>query len=355
MTRRRKLTLATSALLIALLAAHGALAALGATITPTKSTIWNANQVVPFKWRDGSVPPSWLRPAIESGVADSAASRQSKAALFERRDSATSWIGYMQDVCTETAIACAWRNPPDSFTVRFRPHGHVFDWGTLRWCQFYDSPPDGCIDAEMVTLHELGHVQGLNHVDLADLDHYLDSIMHPVSRSKPKTGWNAHAFGRCDWGALQTLYRPLDATTKISTCLSLATTTTLSASHTTVAYKAGVTFTAGLSIAADVAYKRLRSWPLSDRTIELQRRAPGTTSWTTVATMPAGTSDGTYSLVVYPTATYDWRARFATPAGEGVHGSSSSAVRVTVGSCTSGCPQGVPDPATSSSDEGGGL
>lgn len=352
MTRPRWLTLAATALLIALLTAH---AALGATITPTKSTIWNANQFVPFKWKDGSVPPAWLRPAIQSGAADSGASRGSKAALFERGDSASSWIGYMQDVCTETAIACAWRNPPDSFTVRFRPQGHVFDWGTLRWCQYYDKPPNGCIDAEMVTLHELGHVQGLNHVDINDLDHFLDSVMHPVSRTKPNTGWNAHAFGRCDVGALQTLYRPLDSTTPISTCLALATTTSLVASSSTIAYKAAVNFTASLSIAADAPYKRLRSWPLSGRTVELQRRTPGTTSWTTVATMPAGTSDGSYRLTVYPTATYDWRARFAAPSGEGVQGSSSAVVRVTVGDCTSGCPQAAPDSGTSVSDEGGGL
>lgn len=345
----RKAPHGLSILLISLLCVQATLAA---SITPTKSTIWNANQLVPYRWKEGSVPPAWLRPAIEAAVSDSADSRHSKAALFERRDTAASWIGYTQDVCTDTAIGCATRNPPDSFTVRIRPHGHVFDWGTLRWCQFYDKPPDGCIDAEMVTLHELGHIQGLNHVDLADLDHYLDSIMHPTSRGKPKTGWNAHAFGRCDWGALQTLYRPLDSTTPISTCMSLATTTTLSASSTTVAYKAGVTFTANLTIAADVTYKRLRSWPLSNRTVDLQRRAPGTATWSTVATIPASATDGMYKLVVYPTATYDWRARFARPSDEGVLGSVSAVVRVTVGSCTSGCPQSEP---VIESSEGGGL
>lgn len=350
MTRRARTGL--SILLISLV---GGQVTLGASITPTKSTLWNANQVVPFMWKEGSLPPAWLRPAIESGVAGATATSGSKAAVFERRDSAVSWIGYTQDVCTESAIACAWRNPPDSFSVRFRPHGHVFDWGTLRWCQFYDSPPNGCIDAEMVTLHELGHVQGLNHIaDPADLDHYTDSVMHPVSRTKPNTGWNADAFGRCDVGALQTLYRPHEPTTPVSTCLSLGTASTLAASSTSVAYKAGVTLTATLAVAADVSYKRLRGWALSGRTVTLQRRAPGTTSWATVATMPASTADGSYRLVVYPTATYDWRALFSTPTAEGLTGSATTAVRITVGACTSGCPQSVPlDGSTST--EGGGL
>jgi len=353
MIHRRAAGVALSVLLTSL---HCGQVTLAATITPTKSTLWNSNQVVTFKWKDGSVPPAWLRPAIESAVAGSTATRGSRAAMFERRDSAPSWIGYTQDVCTETAIGCAWRNPPDSFTVRIRPQGHVFDWGTLRWCQFYETAPNGCIDAEMVTLHELGHVQGLNHVaDPADLDHFTDSIMHPVSRTKPNTGWNAHAFGRCDVGALQTLYRPLETATPISTCLDLATSTSLRASSTTIAYKAGVTLTADVAIASDVAYKRLRGWGLSGRTVSLQRRAPGTTSWTTVAPMPAGSVDGSYSVVIYPTATYDWRAVFSAAGAEGLTGSASAVVRVTVGACTSGCPQSVPAGSSTTGLEGGGL
>ncbi|MDP8903868.1 MAG: M10 family metallopeptidase domain-containing protein [Chloroflexota bacterium] len=351
MTRTRRPYLLSSGLLISLLAAQ---ATIGSSITPTKSTIWNENQLVPYRWKEGSVPPAWIRPAIEGAVADSAGSRGSKAAVFERRDSATSWIGYTHDVCTAKAIGCATRNPPTSFTVRLRPHGHVFDWGTLRWCQFYESPPKGCFDAEMVTLHELGHVQGLNHVDDV-LDSYLDSIMHATSRAKAKTGWNAHAFRRCDVGALQTLYRPLDAATPISTCMTLATTSTLVASSTSVAYKAEVTFTATLAIAADVVYKRLRGFPLSARTLILQRRAPGTTTWSTYSTLPATATDGTYKLVVYPTATYEWRALFARPASEGLLGSRSGVVTVTVAACTTACPMTAEDDGPALSTDGGGL
>ena len=30
----------------------------------------------------------------------------------------------------------------------FREQGHEFDWGSLKWCQTYDDPPNGCFDAE---------------------------------------------------------------------------------------------------------------------------------------------------------------------------------------------------------------
>ena len=39
----------------------------------------------------------------------------------------------------------------------------LLDWGTLKWCQAYASPPNGCYDAETIALDEFGHVEGLNH------------------------------------------------------------------------------------------------------------------------------------------------------------------------------------------------
>ena len=44
-----------------------------------------------------------------------------------------------------------------------REQGHVFDWGTLRWCQAYTTPPNGCYDVETIALDEFGHVEILNH------------------------------------------------------------------------------------------------------------------------------------------------------------------------------------------------
>ena len=88
-----------------------------------------------------------------------------------------------------------------------REQGHVFDWGTLKWCQAYASPPNGCYDAETIALDEFGHVEGLDHhVNYADDSDYVDAVVQTYSRTKPSTGWNMHAFGRCDVATLQLQY-----------------------------------------------------------------------------------------------------------------------------------------------------
>ena len=335
---RRALIGVQSFLLIALL---GAQVTLATSVTPVKYGKWRQDQAVPFMWKADARPPAWMRPAVVEATDDSNTSRGSRAGIFNYADSATSWIGYTDNVCTDTAIGCAWNNAPTSFTLRLRPQGWAFDWGVLRWCQFYDSFPDGCFDAEMITLHELGHVQSLGHIDdAADPGDWVDSVMHGVSRAKPKNYWNAHRFGRCDVAALQTAYQPLTSATDISTCLSLRTASTLSASAASVAYRGYVKLTANLATADDVTYSKLRGLPLSQRVVVLQRRLPGG-SWYDYAQLSPTSADGQYATTVSITATYDWRATFASPSDEGLVGSNSAAVRVTVGDCTSGCPTSI--------------
>jgi len=73
----------------------------------------------------------------------------------------------------------------------------------------------------------------------------------------------------------------------------------------------------------------------SGRTVTLQRRAPGATTWVTVGTMPAGTTAGTYVLGQRPGADTDYRAVFKTPTDEGINGDTSPTVRVDVNvTCT---------------------
>ena len=336
--KRHLLLAIPSALLIALLTAQTTLAT---SVTPVKYGKWRQDQVVTFMWKSDAVPPAWMRPAIIDAAGDAGTSTRARAAVFGLQTSAASWFGYTTNVCTDSAIGCAWNNAPASFSVRLRPQGWVYDWGTLRWCQFYETWPDGCFDVETITLHELGHVQSLGHIEEApDPGDWLDSIMHQVSRVKPKSGWNAHEFGPCDVAALQTVYQPLTTATPISTCLSLRTTATMSSSATSVPYRGSVKFTATLSTADDVTYTKLRSLPLSSRPLTLERRLPGG-SWYWYAQLPATATDGQYALTVSVTTTYDWRVIFATPSDEGLLGSNSGLVKVSVGDCTSGCPTSI--------------
>jgi hypothetical protein len=210
-----------------------------------------------------------------------------------------------------------------------REHGRVFDWGTLKWCQMYDDPPNGCYDAATIALDEFGHIEVLaHHVNHADDRDYLDAVVQTYSRTKPKDGWNEHVLGRCDVATLQREYDVPSATTKISTCLDLDTVVTLAASTPAAVYGTTVKFTATLKVATVSSYDRLSGNSLSGRSVKLQRRAPGTSTWTTIATMSAGSSAGTYSASTVLTATSEFRSLFSATTTEGLAGDGSPVVTV---------------------------
>jgi len=310
---------------------------------------WAPNQVVGYSWESGSVPPSWMIPAIDAGAGDVAESRHSRAASFVRQAGAPSTIAYGVTPCPSYGIACVDRTGvPTSFAgLWFRPHLWVFDWGTLRWCQAQLAFTDGCYDVENVTLDELGHIEVLgHHVNFDDASDFTDAVVQASARARPRSGWNQHAFGICDVARLQLEYERQTASDLVSSCLSLATAATMTASPTSAYLGTNVAFSATLKITTDVTSNRAMSAdPLSHRTLLLQRRAPGATSWTTVTTMTASAStEGLYNALWSPTATYDWRVLFVTPANEGVVGAASGVIRVTVTGCTgAGCPNhGIP-------------
>jgi hypothetical protein len=127
-----------------------------------------------------------------------------------------------------------------------------------------------------------------------------------------------------------------------STCLDLAVDLAMAASTASIRFGESVTFTATLHVADNPGDGRLTGNPVSRRTVMLQRRAPGGTTWTTVGQMLPLETAGTYALKQSPGSTYDWRAVFPDPV-EGLRGDTTGAVRVAVLSCTRApCPQAVP-------------
>jgi len=306
---------------------------------------WNANQVVPYTWQSGAVPPSWMQPGLDAGAGDVAESRHSRAATFVRQSGAASTVAYGAYMpCPSYAIACADRTGvPTSFAgLWFRVQGWAFDWGTMRWCQAQSTFTDGCYDVENIALDELGHIEILgHHVNYDDGSDFTDAVVQASAHSRPRAGWNQHAFGDCDVARLQLEYERVSPSDLVSTCLSLASVATLTASPTSAYSGTTVAFSATLKITVDATNNRALSGdPLSDRTLLLQRRAVGSTTWTTVTTMtPSASTEGLYNALWSPTATYDWRVLFASPANEGVSGDASGTIRVTVSGCTgSGCP-----------------
>lgn len=325
-------------------AAHGPDPQLG-----TSGRLWAQDQSVPYTWPSGQVPPAWMATSIDAGAADAGASRKARAATFVRASGAASRIAYGgAHPCFSYAIACMDRSGvPTSFAMWFRPHGTVLDWGTLRWCQGLTTIADGCYDAENIALDELGHVEILgHHANYADGSDFLDAVVQASPHTRPKAGWSEHVFGRCDVARLQMEYRLRSPADKLSTCLQLATVLTLSPSSTSISVGGSVRFTARLTIAALSSARNLAGDPLSGRTVTLQRRVVGSTTWGTVTTMAAGTTAGSYAATFAPTATYEWRALFL-PSGDGALSSASPAVRVSVSGCPpSGCPVRIPARAT---------
>jgi hypothetical protein len=306
--------------------------------------LWGQGQLVRYRWRAGQVPPSWMQSAVNAAASDSNRSRSSRAAVFGYDGAGASPIAYGEPTaCGVNGIACFSRaGAPTSFAMWFRRHGHVFDWGPLRWCQYYSTPPDGCFDAENVALDEFGHVEILaHHWNYADNSDYLDAVVQTVSRAKPRAGWNAHQYGRCDRATLQRKYDMLSSSSLYSTCLDLNTTLSLASSSAYVSYGVTVSFTATLRVSSQAEYERLAGNPLSGRPVVLQRRIPGGT-WGTYATMSQGTSAGTYAYSLSLSRTYEWRAVFRTPSNEGLNGDYSPTVTVTVAPCGIKCPSAAP-------------
>jgi hypothetical protein len=324
---------------IAILATASPAAAHGPTPYSTSES-WQQGHRLEYRWRAGEVPPTWMQAAIRAGADDSNDTRASRAAVLAYDPDGLSWVAYDDTIgCGAPAIACTIRYMPDSFRVELRRHGTVYDWGVLRWCQAYDAPPDGCFDAENLALHEFGHVQTLtHHVNHGDASDYRDSVVQEVSRSRPRSGWNDHVFGRCDVASLQRRYDVLTSTTLYSTCRDLDTSLAVSASATYVTYSAGVTFTATLRVATVDGYGRLSGNLVSQRRVVLQRRPLGGSSWTTVGTMTPGSGAGSYTLRLVLTRSAEWRAVFPDPSDEGLTGDSTGALTVRVSTCTGICP-----------------
>lgn len=304
---------------------------------------WAQDQVVSYGWKSGQAPPPWMAAAIDAGAADASGTRAARAATFVRgAGSAASLIAYGEPTgCSTAGIACFDRSAaPSSFRMWFRAHGFTYDWGTLRWCQGLTTIADGCFDAETVALDEFGHVEILaHHANRSDQSDYLDAVVQVTSRARPAAGWNTHAFGRCDTARLQLEYDRPSPAALFSNCLAIATTTSIGASSTSIWSGTSVTFTASLRTTASAANRSLADDPVSGRPVTLQRRTVGTQTWTNMGTMASGSTAGTYVRTLSPTATYEWRAVFTPASGDGAVGSSSAALKVTVGGCSgSGCP-----------------
>ena len=286
--------------------------------------LWEQDQSVPFSWKSGQVPPSWMRPAILNAAEDNNDSRRSHAALFSYKSGASSKVSYAEPSgCGAGGIACMSRTAPTKYTVAFRKHGKVFDWGTLRWCQ--KNSANGCFDVRNIMLDELGHVQILaHHVNYSNNSDYGQAVVQTVSRAKPNAGWDRHSYARCDVATLQKKYDVLSWGAKYSKCLDLETRVEL----TRTVANGQVSFVAKVFVKDKDGYGRLKNNPVALRTVRLEAKSPSASSWSVVGVMEPAPSQTYARTVAVPSNARQFRARFVEPDDEGLRGAVSGALTI---------------------------
>ena len=233
------------------------------------------------------------RPAIKAAAADANATRASKAATF------TYDAGRLQPdrlrvgaTCGVNGLACFTRTRPRPASrcgcaSRVMSSTGARSSGARRT----PSPPNGCYDAETIALDEFGHVEGL------EPPRQLRRRLGLPRRRRPDLLAD-QAVGRLEHAHVRPLRRR-DRSSSSTTCRrgprstrpawTWPPTLTLSASSTAVAHRRHD------DADRDAQGRRLRRRtggsggnPVTGRTVTLQRRAPGATTWATVGTMPAG-------------------------------------------------------------------
>jgi hypothetical protein len=284
------------------------------------------NQLVTYRWSTTGTPPVAAQNAINAAASDTVRSSASRAPLLAYYPTASSAVYYGVSVpCGINGLACMQRNAPYGFGLWFRENGHWYDWGTLRWCELSGSP-DGCFEMENTTINELGHIVDLDHhVNLPDQSDYTDAVVQSGQRTKPRAGWNAHAFGRCDISTLQRLYDVLTPATPYSTCSDIPTALTLAVTSASATAGTAVGFTATLGSRGTGV---LGDNPVASRVVVLQVLSG--TSWLDAVAMSPGTVLGTYVSNLTLWASGNYRAVFRKPANEGLRASTSAPITIMV-------------------------
>ena len=179
--------------------------------------------------------------------------------------------------CGVNGLACFTRDAPNGFTMWLREQGHVFDWGTLKWCQAYTTPAERLLRRRDDRARRVRARRGPRP----------PRATTPTTRttatpsSRPSRGRSrrrlehARRSGAATWRPSSSSTTCTAWTAKYSTCLDLATVLTLAASSTVDRRRRLGDVDRDAQGRLDSVPTASGGNPIGGRTVTLQRRAAG--------------------------------------------------------------------------------
>jgi hypothetical protein len=208
-----------------------------------------------------------------------------------------------------------------------------------------------CFSIQRATAHEGTHLPltRLHNDAGADAETFMQSST-PTPNGSP-ANWNRKTFLPCDAAAAQLEYGLADPSGRYADCFDVAPGDGAKGLNPTMSLATATSFTrcvgqsatanGRLALADVAAYEDMRNTPLVGRTVRIDRRPVGSSTWTNgIATATAtGAAGSNWSRAITSSTggSFQYRASFSTTAAETAV-NSSGAVTWTIQWATVGCP-----------------
>ena len=211
-----------------------------------------------FRWRSGSEPAAAIKTAIKAAAADANEHHgPRRRPTFAYDASGANPIGYGAGAtCGVNGIACFTRDAPTGFTMWLREQGHVFDWGTLKWCQTYRPRRTAATTPRRSRSTNSATSTGSATTKLRRRIGLSRRRRPDLLADEAEPGWNMHAFGRCDVGDAPAAVRHGDPELQVLDLPGPRHGPALAASPTPDRVGGSTTLTATLKVVDDEDYRR---------------------------------------------------------------------------------------------------
>lgn len=166
---------------------------------------YTGSQTLRRVWNADPSPPSWVKTGVDLAI-DHAPSSVAGIPTFSTSSGISGPVYYRtraDSPCTGASWACADNNigEGNNWRMTFLRQGQAARSGSVDWCEYHS--PDatsGCVRADRVAIHELGHVLDLDHYP-GDASVNSDTVMRSTTPNVNYTGGQATYFRTCDKGA----------------------------------------------------------------------------------------------------------------------------------------------------------